>query len=193
MKKLILSVVFALALLTTPLLGNDFYGQDSFEVPMGLNVGITGNYGGCTGDCADAIDPGFGFGLSIGYRVSMSLSVYAEFLDNFVNPKNDNSNLDYSYLQGNLGVNFYLMPTSKFQPFVTAGLGNFRMTAESDDGDYSESEDFQTLFIGGGAEFIISDNMTIPFKLQYSKIVHSNNDLEKDATWNILVGLNYYF
>jgi len=195
MKKLILSVVFALALLTTPLFGNDFYGEESYQVPLGVSVGLTGNFGGCTGDCGEMYNPGGGIGLSIGYRPSLSFGVYAEVMKNFVHfAEGDYEDFNVSFIQGNIGINFYLFPDQKFQPLLTAGFGNIHMSAEDDDGnEIGRTDEQQTVFFGFGGEYIISDNMTIPFKLQYAKVVINEDDLEKDSVWNILVGFNYYF
>lgn len=196
MRKLIISVVFALALLTTPLFANDFYGQDSFVVPQGLSLGVTANFGGCTGDCGDSLDPGAGIGLSVGYRLSSSLGVYAEVMKNFVHPaEGDVVGENVSFIQGNIGANFYLFPASKFQPLVTLGLGHAQKTWEDDDGNELDATSVEeTVFLGFGGEYIISDTMTIPFKLQYSKVfINDNNDTSKDSLWNILVGFNFYF
>jgi len=196
MRKLLISVVFAFALLTTPLFANDFYGQDSFEVPQGFSLGITANFGGCTGKCGEGLEPGAGIGLSIGYRASSSFGLYVEGMKNFVHPaEGDVDNINVSFIQANIGANFYLFPASKFQPLITFGLGHAQKTWENDNGvELDASVVEETVFLGFGGEYIISDKMTIPFKLQYSKVfINDNNDTSKDSLWNILVGFNFYF
>ncbi len=193
MKTLLMGFLLSIVLFATPAFSADYYGQEAWQVPMGVSVGLSGNYGGCTGDCGEAIKPGVGIGLNIAYRPSMSFGVYLEVLDNFVHPENEDADVDYTFIQANLGLNFYLFPDSKFQPLVTGGVGNFHMRAEDDNGNEYESEEQQTIFLGFGGEYILNDNMTIPFKLQYSKILLNDNDTSKDSLWNVVVGFNYYF
>ena len=193
MKALLMGFLLSIVLFATPAFSADYYGQEAWTVPMGLSVGLSGNYGGCTGDCGEAIKPGGGIGLNIAYRPSMSFGVYLEVLDNFVHPENEEADVDYTFIQGNIGLNFYLFPDSKFQPLITGGLGNFHMRAEDSHGNEYESEEQQTIFLGFGGEYILNDHMTVPFKLQYSKIVYNDNSKSKDSLWNVVVGFNYYF
>ena len=192
-----LGFILSIVLFATPAFSADYYGQqqDVFDVPMGISIGLSGNFGGCTGDCGESIEPGGGIGINIAFRPSMSFGVYLEAMKNFVHPaEGDVDNINFSFIQANLGVNFYLFPASKFQPLVTAGFGYFHMAAEDDDGNvFMEEKEQQSVFFGIGAEYIISRNMTIPFKLQYSKIILNDGNTEKDSLWNILVGFNYYF
>ncbi|MBN2694125.1 outer membrane beta-barrel protein [bacterium] len=198
MKKIVLGFIFTL-LFSTGVYAEEFYGMvSSFDVPMGLNVGLSVNGGSCTGDCGDSFKPGGGIGINIGYRFSMSLGVYVEGLANLVEPDNKAlaENYDTTFVQGNIGVNFYIDPTSQFQPFVTAGFGNFHIAVNSkEDSDVEmESTDQQTIFFGAGMEYVLSENFTLPIKLQFAKVfTEDGEETYKDMLWNFTLGVNYYF
>jgi opacity protein-like surface antigen len=198
MKKVILGFLFTL-LLSTGLYAGEYYGMvSSFDVPMGLNVGLSVNGGSCTGDCGDFYKPGGGIGINVGYRFSMSLGIYIEGLANIVSPDNKeiSENYDTMFVQSNLGLNFYIDPTSKLQPFVTAGFGNFHIEwSLKEDSDFTiESTDQQTIFFGGGIEYVLSENLTLPVKLQFAKVfTEDGEETYKDMLWNFTLGVNYYF
>lgn len=198
MKKLFTMIFLSMILCFNLAAYEDEYVTEEYAIPTGLAVGLSLNYGGCTGDCADAIDPGVGFGINLNYRLSLSFAIYVEYLQNIVNPKEDNDDLDLYFMQTNVGLNFYIMPTSKIQPFVTAGFGNYhlgvKMSGSNEDLNSDDSFDQQTVFLGGGIEYVLNDNMTIPVKLQYTKILtEDGEESSKDSIFNFLVGFNYYF
>ncbi len=194
MKKLLISLFVFLGLTTS------VFADEVFEIPMGFSLGLSLNAGGYTGDTGEYLQPGGGLGIYIGYRFSMSFGIYLEGLVNKVTPDYEQMDKDYDIMtnQGNLGLNFYLDPTSEFQPFITAGLGNHHLSisykGENEDLNEDSSNDQQTVFIGAGIEYILSPNMTIPAKVQFAKMyTEDGEETYKDNIWNIVVGFNYYF
>jgi len=193
MKKLLISLLVFLGLTTS------VFADEIFEVPMGFNLGLSLNAGGYTGDTGEQLQPGGGLGINIGFRISMSFGLYLEGLANKVTPEDDmtDKNFDVTTIQGNLGLNFYIDPTSEFQPFITAGLGthHLKMSYKGESEDLrDDSKDQQTVFIGAGIEYILSPNMTIPAKVQFTKMyTEDGKETYKDNIWNVVVGFNYYF
>ena len=169
MKTLIIGFFLSIAMFTAPLFSADYYNQDEWIIPTGLNAGITFNTA-CYNECDDNIGS---LGLNLSYRASVSIAAYLTLSDNFINT-------DSNVFQADAGLNFYIIPENKFQPLVTAGLSIYNFT---------EDNNFKSIFAGIGGEYVINEKMTVPFKVSYSK----NFDYSELDTINFSLGFNYYF
>jgi len=171
MRNLILGFILSIAMFSANIFSADYFNQDEWIIPTGMNAGIVLN-SNFADDFSNLSDPTFGMGLNLSYRMSVSLGFYMDLSTKF-------SGSDSYPLNADLGATFYIVPETKIQPLVSAGVTLRNLF------DDSQSKG---LFLGVGGEYVIDRKMTVPFKLQYNK----NLDVDySDITFKL--GFNYYF
>lgn len=154
------------------------------ESPVYFGIGLhTASFGGdLRPGTWVAIMPGPGVALNIGFNMSSKLALDVRAGRTFQRERFSNSRVNYDWVE--VGPILYLTGLTKIRPFVSAGVGTYKIKTTGIDLEGTG------IFASAGVEDSVSENLSAKLYVQGSRWEDTDFDLEVEA---FNVGLIFNF
>lgn len=128
-----------------------------------------------------AENPGMG-GIGINLRGRFSESLGLELSADFLSGSADSGDLKQSTIPLMAGLTWHILPTSRLQPYLIAGLGVHFTRLEYFGGDYNIDLTELAGQLGGGIEFFLTENLALTADIRAMTVFKNLDTKEKIAT-----------